>query len=91
MPNDDIERARAEHATEVMALPNVVGVGIGSRGDQPVIKVFVQRKLPREALAPNEIVPAAVGGWPTDVEEIGVVTTAEEGLSRGRQSGSGSG
>jgi len=87
MPQDDIERARADHANELMALPNVVGVGIGRRGDKPVIKVFVQRKIPREALAPNEVVPAAVGGWPTDVEEIGVVTatTDEEGLGGGRQ------
>jgi len=46
MPQDDIESARAEHADELMALPNVVGVGIGRRGDQPVIKVFVQRKIP---------------------------------------------
>jgi hypothetical protein len=87
MPRNDIEKARAEHTNELMALPNVVGVGTGRRDEQPVIKVFVERKLPREALAQDELVPAVVGGWPTDVEEIGVVTTATKAEAPGHIGG----
>ncbi len=70
-----IETARLECESRVMQLPNVVGVGIGMRGERKVIKVFVHRKLPVRDLTPDETIPRSIGGWETDVEEAGEVTT----------------
>jgi len=56
-----------------MRLPNVTGVGIGEKAGKPVIKVFVTHKVPESALQPQEVVPKALEGWETDVEESGVV------------------
>ena len=70
-----IETARVECESRVMHLPNVVGVGIGMRGERKVIKVFVNRKLPAQDLTPEQTIPRAIGGWETDVEEVGEVTT----------------
>lgn len=69
-----LETAKAECESRVMQLPNVVGVGIGMRDERKVITVFVTRKLPASALSPEETIPRSVGGWDTDVEEIGDVT-----------------
>ena len=60
---------------ELMSKPNVTGVGIGKRDGKPVIKVFVTRKLPKSDLQASEIVPEKIAGYPTDVEEIGVIST----------------
>lgn len=60
-------------------LPNVVGVGLGLkekdqlRTNQPAVVVFVSKKVPREELAAQDIVPRQVGGVETDVVEIGEV------------------
>lgn len=45
MRNEDLERAKAvkrRHADGLMALPNVVGVGIGELAGGPVIRVYVR-------------------------------------------------
>ncbi len=70
----DIKEVRKRHADELMVLPNVTGVGVGERDGIQVIKVFVVRKLPLEALSASERVPREVEGVPCDVEEIGVVS-----------------
>jgi hypothetical protein len=70
----DIESARSSHERQLMELPNVNGVGIGKKGGKDVIKVFVTRKIPESALAPHEVVPRAIEGFETDVEEIGIVS-----------------
>jgi len=59
---------------ELMSKQNVTGVGIGERNGEPVIKVFVTRKLPKSELRASDIVPNNIAGYPTDVEEIGVVS-----------------
>jgi hypothetical protein len=69
-----IEAAQQQHQDELMRLPNVVGVGIGERGGKRVIKVLVTHKVPASALKPEEVIPKKVGGYETDVEEIGSVT-----------------
>ena len=58
----------------IMQLPNVTGMGIGLKQDESVIKVFVSKKLPKDCLQPGEIIPKTLDGYPTDVEEIGIVT-----------------
>ena len=70
--NMDIREVKRRHADELMALPNVTGVGVGERDGSEVIKVFVVRKLPLEALQESERVPGELEGVPCDVEEMGV-------------------
>lgn len=60
-------------------LDNIVGIGIGRKAGpaassgRAAIKVFVQKKLPTEAIAQAALVPEEIQGFPTDVEEVGVV------------------
>ena len=78
----DINRVR----DELLALPNVVGVGIGYKmtdgeivrdaDGNPIecIVVSVERKVPVADLAPGERVPEAMAGEPTDVVETGPIS-----------------
>jgi hypothetical protein len=70
----DIESVRASHEQQLMQLPNVNGVGIGKKGGKEVIKVFVTRKIPEDSLKSDEVIPRTIGGFETDVEELGVVS-----------------
>lgn len=66
------------HSTQLLSLPNVVGVGIGYKetdgelieGEQ-VIVAMVERKLPLAALGFGQIIPSTIGGVPTDVIQVG--------------------
>ena len=69
-----------KHEERILRLANVTGIGVGEDKGRPVIKVFVSRKLPKSELSRSEIVPTSLDGYPTDVEEIGVVT-AQQGAS----------
>lgn len=69
----DVRAARAKHETRLMEMANVVGVGVGRRGDRPVLKVFVTHKVPDGELRPDQVVPKSVDGIDVDVEELGVV------------------
>jgi hypothetical protein len=73
-----IDEALHRHEDDLLSLPNVNGVGIGERDGRTVIKVFVTEKVPRSSLAPDELVPASLGGYEVDVEEIGVVEAQTE-------------
>jgi hypothetical protein len=66
-----IEDVRARHEDRLLGLPNVVGVGVGEHGGEPVIKVFVAQKVPESALAEDERVPESLEGYEVDVEAIG--------------------
>ncbi|WP_197036111.1 hypothetical protein [Fischerella sp. PCC 9605] len=69
---------KQKHEDQLMRLPNVTGVGIGEKEGKPVIKVFVERKVPESELQPQEIVPKSIEGCETDVEEIGIVTAQSQ-------------
>jgi hypothetical protein len=81
MSSSGIQEAKDRHEAELLALPNVTGVGVGERGGWPVIKVFVTQKIPESALGANELVPEQLDGYEVDVEESGVLEaqTSEEG------------
>jgi hypothetical protein len=68
-----IEEAKARYEAELLALPNVIGAGIGERAGKRVIKVFVTEKVPASQLAPDERVPGTLGGYEVDVDAIGPV------------------
>ncbi len=68
-----IAEAKTRHEAELLALPNVTGVGIGERTGKPVIKVFVTEKVPESRLAPEERIPTLLDGYEVDVEAIGFI------------------
>ena len=69
-----IEAVKRQYEERLMQLPNVTGVGIGSKEGKAVIVVFVTHKVPESELQPKDIVPKTLENFETDVEEIGVVT-----------------
>jgi hypothetical protein len=77
MTHISIAEAKSRHEAELLALPNVTGVGIGERAGKPVIKVFVTEKVPESQLAPGERVPTSLDGHEVDVEAIGFVEAQE--------------
>jgi hypothetical protein len=74
----DMEAAVKKAEQELMTYPNVNGVGIGERNGEPVITVFVTRKLQKSGLKADEIVPDRIAGYPTDIVEIGAVSAQPE-------------
>lgn len=73
MESIPIAEVKTRHEAELLALPNVTGVGIGERAGKPVIKVFVTGKVPESSLVPEERVPASLEGYEVDVEAIGAI------------------
>lgn len=72
----NIESVKSQHEDRLMQLPNVsgVGIGIGQRDGNEVIKVFVTHKVPESTLREEEMIPRELDGHGVDVEEIGVIT-----------------
>jgi hypothetical protein len=67
----------------LLALPNVVGVGVGRKTvqafetNEPCLLVLVSRKLKSSELAPAARIPALVEHCKTDVIEVGSVAASE--------------
>lgn len=62
----DLEKARKALTDKVIDLPGVAGVGLGSRGGKPCLKVYLEggsRTAPR--------IPSSVMGIPVRVEKSG--------------------
>ena len=74
---ETVQSVIASHRDGLLRLPNVVGVGIGEKAGQTVIKVLVSRKVPSAQLGVGERVPATLGPYRCDVEEVGVVQAQE--------------
>jgi hypothetical protein len=70
----DVQAAVKQAEQQLMSKPNVNGVGIGERNGEPVITVFVTRKVQKSELRPGEIIPERIAGYPTDVVEIGAIS-----------------
>ena len=83
MDKNQVEVIRKKYEEKLMLLPNVVGVGIGLKSpedendDQICIKVYVEKKLPKDILQQNEMIPSELDGIQIDVEEIGRVKAQE--------------
>lgn len=62
-----------------MGLPNVTGVGTGKdeATGRDVIIVLVTRKVPRDRLRDEDVVPAELEGVPVRVLAIGEVSAQE--------------
>ncbi|WP_225858955.1 hypothetical protein [Streptomyces albicerus] len=69
----DARQARRLHEDRLMALANVTGVGTGQDEDsgEDVIVVFVTRKVPRDRLRPEDVIPDELEGVPVRVLAMG--------------------
>ena len=77
LSDEEFFAVKGRAAAVLRKIPGVHSVGIGGREragqptGEPVIKVFVVKKRPLNELPPDQIVPAAFEGVPTDVVESG--------------------
>lgn len=89
------ERAQAKRAIDrnrdqLMAMPNVVGVGVGYKvrknvqTDEICLMAMVQSKVPKVALGERDLIPKAVDGITTDVIEVGRLRALQERTDRWR-------
>jgi hypothetical protein len=75
---------KARHEARLMQKANVIGVGVGFREqggkstDQVALVVNVTHKLPRDQLAPEDIIPTEIEGVPVDVRETGEIRALSE-------------
>jgi len=81
----------AAYALSTHPADNVVGVGIGRKlinggATGPYcLRLFVEHKLPREVLRPEELLPGEIGGIPTDVIETGRFVASRAKVPGGRR------
>ena len=74
-----VQEAKEANEEKILALANVLGVGIGFKdiGEKETtelcIKAYVEKKLPRNELSNEEIVAETAGGVKTDVQEVGLI------------------
>lgn len=81
IPDDFLSLASVQAAEEEALLnrQNVVGVALGTKWSggrdtgEKAITVLVDTKMPHEMLREDDLVPAALSGVPTDVQEVGVL------------------
>ena len=80
--NEAVERVLAvkrQHEQELLAQPNVVGVGIGFKSehgqltDTLAVIVNVIHKKPLDDLTQEDILPVELDGVPVDVQEVGSI------------------
>jgi S1-C subfamily serine protease len=70
-----IQRAKASAEKDLLKLANVTGVGVGEkitkgqRVGKACVRVYVKKKLPKDRVGKGQLIPASVGGVPTDVIE----------------------
>jgi hypothetical protein len=76
----DARHVVRRHEDRLLALPQVTGVGVGADPvtGAPVVVVYVTRKLPREQLMDDELVPPELDGIPVMVAEVGTITAQDE-------------
>ena len=83
------QEVQSERQDELLALPNVVGVGYahkqtaGEDTGEPALTVFVSQKLPKDMLRKDERVPGTLNNLKTDVIETGVIQAGVELLEAG--------
>jgi hypothetical protein len=76
-PEQALEHARAvsrANADRLLAMANVVGVGVGYRGgarQEVALVVMVNQKLPRTQLREEDLLPQEIEGIPVEVRVVG--------------------
>ena len=65
----------------LMEKANVVGIGIGLAKEsdeytsEPALVVMVEKKVPLDELAPEDVIPRTIEGVRVDVQETGPIQT----------------
>lgn len=78
-----LQESQSEHELDLLALQNVVGVGIstkiteGQDTGKPSLTVFVDQKMDLAALPKSQRVPKQIGTIVTDVVETGTIFAGE--------------
>jgi len=86
----DVVRVKEKHKLEILAMPNVVGVGVGykvsgrTKTSEISVIALVRQKVPRAGLEPEAVVPSQVDGVSTDVVEVGDLRAQQAPTSRWR-------
>lgn len=86
----DVTRAKEEHKETLLAMPNVVGVGVGfkvegrTKTSELSVVALVRQKIPQAGLKPEAVVPRQVGGVSTDVIEVGDLRAQQAPTERWR-------
>jgi len=79
------QQIKKKHASWLLTKANVVGVGVGKavregrQTDQVALVVLVSRKLPPDALAPDDLIPSEIEGVLLDVQEVGELKAQQPG------------
>lgn len=87
---DEIAQVKETSKDNLLAMKNVVGVGVGykvqggSQTDDVAIVVMVSRKLPLPALVPEAVLPKNVDGVNIDVIEVGQLRALQARTDRWR-------
>jgi hypothetical protein len=74
---EHIKKVKDQYAESLLEKANVVGVGIGFaerdgiRTDEIALVVMVNKKMPPEALDPNDLIPKQIEGVEVDVQLVG--------------------
>ncbi|MEK7682515.1 MAG: hypothetical protein AAB321_00515 [Chloroflexota bacterium] len=90
MEAETVRQAKERFKEAILQKPNVVGVGYGfkeirgRRTTDLCVVALVRVKIPRSALAEQELVPTRVEGVPTDVVEVGVLRALQARTDRWR-------
>ena len=64
---------------QLMSMANVVGVGVGLRqkggaySDEIALIVMVKKKVNKDDLSPEDVVPREIEGIAVDVQEVGEI------------------
>ncbi|MFM8319984.1 MAG: hypothetical protein ACKOC5_03630 [Chloroflexota bacterium] len=80
---EQVLQAKTLHRAALLKHANVVGVGVGYKtsrgreGGELSVVVLVRRKLPAAALSDAALLPKDVGGFRTDVIEVGELRAAD--------------
>ena len=62
----NIEEVKNKHASQILGIPGVVGIGIGRCKDTPCIKVHLQHKTP----AVEQAIPKELEGYLVFISEV---------------------
>ncbi len=74
MPDKTIEQVLKERTDEWMAIPGVVGAGIGLSESKPCIRILSSVK-PQQL---RDKIPSTVEGYPVIIEETGAIRALEQ-------------
>lgn len=89
-PSNEIRQIKEAHKEEIMAKPNVVGLGIGFRRighattDEVALVTLVREKIAEAGLPAGALVPRQVDGVRTDVVEVGDIRALQARTDRWR-------